>query len=38
MKVLKVTNDFVEVLWVNDNEIEFIPINEFKIKYPNIKL
>lgn len=34
MKILNVTRDFVEVLWADDNEIEMIPIAEFKAKYP----
>jgi len=33
MKVLKVIRDFVEFLWVDDNEIEFIPYQEFVNKY-----
>jgi hypothetical protein len=33
MKVLKVTSDFVEVLWIDDSEIEFIPYQEFVNKY-----
>jgi hypothetical protein len=33
MKVLRVFSDFVEVLWVDDNEIEFIPYQEFIDKY-----
>ena len=35
MKILNTTSELVEVLWIDDNEIEFIPINEFKTKYPN---
>lgn len=34
MKILKVTKEFVEVMWPDDNEIEMIPIAEFKAKYP----
>jgi hypothetical protein len=34
MKVINITSEFVEVLWIDDNEIEFIPIEEFKTKYP----
>jgi hypothetical protein len=35
MKILNTTNELVEVLWIDDNEIEFIPVSEFKSKYPN---
>ncbi len=39
MKVLNVLNgELVEVMWIDDNEIEYIPINEFKLKYPHIKI
>jgi hypothetical protein len=39
MKVLNVlNNELVEVLWIDDNEIELIPIDEFRIKYPNHKV
>lgn len=34
MKILKVTREFVEVMWADDNEIEMIPLDEFKAKYP----
>lgn len=33
MKILKVTKDFVEVLWTDDNEIEYIPYQEFIKKH-----
>jgi hypothetical protein len=36
MKVINITSEFVEVLWIDDNEIEFIPIEEFKTKYPHL--
>lgn len=38
MKVLNVSNDLVEVLWIDDSEIEFIPIDEFIKKYGSKKL
>jgi hypothetical protein len=38
MKILNVTSEFVEVLWIDDNEIEFIPIEEFKIRFPHKQL
>jgi hypothetical protein len=39
MKVLGVlNNELVEVLWLDDNEIELIPIEEFKLKYPHITI
>ena len=38
MRILNVTSELVEVLWIDDNEIEFIPINEFKTKYPKYKI
>ena len=40
MKILNILdvpgNELVEVLWIDDNEIEFIPIEEFKTKYPHL--
>jgi hypothetical protein len=38
MKVLNVTADLVEVLWADDNEIEYIPYDEFVEKYGVEKL
>ena len=39
MRVLNVLNDeLVEVMWIDDNEIEYIPIDEFKLRYPHIKI
>ena len=35
MKILNITSEFVEIFWVDDNEIEIISIEEFKTKYPN---
>ncbi len=33
MKILSVNDYFVEVLWIDDNEIEYIPREEFDKKY-----
>jgi hypothetical protein len=42
MKILNILdvpgNELVEVLWINDNEIELIPIQEFISKYGVEKL
>ncbi len=39
MKVLNVlNNELVEVMWIDDNEIEYIPIDEFKLRYPHITI
>ena len=39
MKILSFNNEFVEVLWIDDNEIELIPRDEFEKKYgvPRLK-
>ena len=33
MRVLRVIDDMVEIFWVDDNEIEFVCIDEFITKY-----
>jgi len=39
MRVLSVwNNELVEVMWVDDNEIEYIPIDEFRLRYPHVKI
>ena len=38
MKVLNFNKDFVEVLWIDDNEIEFIPRDEFEKRYGTSEL
>jgi hypothetical protein len=39
MKVLSVwNNELVEVMWIDDNEIEYIPIDEFRLRYPDVKI
>jgi len=39
MKVLGVwNNELVEVMWIDDNEIEYIPIDEFKLRYPYVTI
>ncbi len=37
MRILDVTFETVEVLWVDDNEIEIIPFDEFVERFPHIK-
>ena len=38
MKVLRVIDEMVEIFWIDDNEIEFICIDEFIAKYGIEKL
>ena len=42
MKILNILdvpgNELVEVLWIDDNEIELIPMQEFISKYGSEKL
>ena len=39
MKVLGVwNNELVEVMWIDDNEIEYIPIDEFRLRYPHVTI
>jgi hypothetical protein len=38
MRVLRVIDDMVEIFWVDDNEIEFVCIDEFIAKYGVEKL
>jgi hypothetical protein len=33
MKIIGICSEFVEVLWVDDSEIEYIPIPEFIKRY-----
>lgn len=35
MKALRVlNNELVEVFWADDNELEYVPVQEFSVKYP----
>ena len=38
MKIISVNQELVEVLWIDDNEIEYIPVSEFISKYGQAKL
>lgn len=38
MRILNVSNEVVEVMWVDDNEIELIPMDEFISKYGQAKI
>jgi hypothetical protein len=38
MKIISVNQELVEVLWIDDNEIEYIPMSEFISKYGQAKL
>jgi hypothetical protein len=38
MKIISVNNELVEVMWVDDNEIELIPVDEFISKYGQAKI
>ena len=38
MKIININNELVEVLWIDDNEIEYIPMSEFISKYGQAKI
>jgi hypothetical protein len=38
MKIININSELVEVLWIDDNEIEYIPVNEFISKYGQAKI
>jgi hypothetical protein len=37
-KIININNELVEVLWIDDNEIEYIPMSEFISKYGQAKI
>ena len=38
MKIININNELVEVLWIDDNEIEYISVSEFISKYGQAKI
>jgi len=38
MKIININDELVEVLWIDDNEIEYIPMSEFISKYGQAKI
>ena len=38
MKIINIKHELVEVLWIDDNEVEYIPVSEFISRYGQAKI